>query len=168
VWLKPNSDWRRSYASWPAWEKLKYVDQLMRELGGLAPLVTSRAHVEPLATNRRTLAEHYREKISRQIDWRSEATDTLLLRVFARRPALRTRARAAGFLRARRRELLAAAESAHDAYNLRQVLRIAIERAEELGLYLRGSQRDALPHARWLLAGMTRLLGENERPELNL
>jgi hypothetical protein len=168
VWLKPNSDWRRSYASWPAWDKLRYVDELMHELAAAPPLVTSRAHVEPLAHNRRTLAEHYREKLARQIEWCSEASDTLLLRVFTRRPARRGLARAAAFLRSRRRELLAGGVRNADAYNLQQVLRIAIERADELGLYLRGSQRDAVPHARWLLAGMARLFGERERPQLNL
>jgi hypothetical protein len=35
-------------------------------------------------------------------------------------------------------------------------------------LYLRGSQRNALPHARWLLGRMAKLLGERERPQLNL
>ncbi len=35
-------------------------------------------------------------------------------------------------------------------------------------LYLRGSQRHALPHARWLLARLARLLDERERPQLNL
>jgi hypothetical protein len=168
VWLKPNSDWRRSYASWPAWDKLRYVDELMRELAEAPPLVTSRAHVEPLATNRRTLAEHYREKLARQIDWYSEASDTLLLRVFTRRPPRGGLARAATFLRARRRELLAESELAGGAYNLQQVLRLAIERADNMGLYLRGSQRDAMPHARWLLGSMARLFGERERPQLNL
>jgi hypothetical protein len=168
VWLKPNSDWRRSYASWPAWDKLRYVDELMAELATAPPLVASRAHIEPLATNRRTLAEHYREKLARQIDWCSEASDTLLLRVFTRRPARRGLARAASFLRARRRELLAGSGLAGDAYNMQQVLRIAIERADNMGLYLRGSQRDAVPHARWLLASMARLFGERERPQLNL
>jgi hypothetical protein len=35
-------------------------------------------------------------------------------------------------------------------------------------LYLRSSQRDALPHARWLLASLVRVLGERQRPQLNL
>jgi hypothetical protein len=168
VWLKPNSDWRRSYASWPAWEKLSYVDELMRELAEQPAAVTSRAHIEPLGENRRTLAEHYREKLARQIDWASEATDTLLLRVFTRRPPRPGLARAGSFLRARRRELLDGSRQAADAYNLEQVLRIAIERADELGLHLRGAQRDALPHARWLLASMARLFGDRLRPEVNL
>ena len=63
---------------------------------------------------------------------------------------------------------LLAGSGAEDAYNLEQVLNIAIDRSEALGLYLRGSQRDALPHARWLLGSMARLFGERERPELNL
>jgi hypothetical protein len=170
VWLKPNSDWRRTYASWPAWEKLQLVDELMRGIAGTPPLVRSRAFVEALSTNRRTLAEHYREKIARQSDWRSEAADGLLLRVFARRPARRTAPRAASFLRAHRRELLATVVGAGDMepYTLHQVLRIAIDRSDTMQLYLRGSQRNALPHARWLLGRMAKLLGERERPQLNL
>jgi hypothetical protein len=168
VWLKPNSDWRRSYASWPAWDKLRYVDELMAELAHAPPRVTSRAHIEPLAENNRTLAEHYREKLARQSDWCSEASDTLLLRVFTRRPPRSGLARASTFLRARRRELLAGIAGLDADYNLQQVLRIAIERADNMGLYLRGSQRDALPHARWLLGSMARLFGERERPQLNL
>jgi hypothetical protein len=168
VWLKPNSDWRRSYASWPAWEKLSYVDELMREVAQQPAAVTSRVHIEPLGENRRTLAEHYREKLARQIDWASEATDTLLLRVFTRRPPRPGLARAGSFLRARRRELLDGSRQAADAYNLQQVLRFAIERADELGLHLRGAQRDALPHARWLLASMARLFDDRVRPQVNL
>ncbi len=167
VWLKPNSDWRRSYASWPAWDKLRYVDELMQELAGKPPLVRSRAHIEPLGENSRTLAEHYREKLKRQIDWCSEATDTLLLRVFTRRPPNARLARASSFLRAHTKELLAGS-GIGEAYDLQQVLRIAIERSDNMGLYLRGSQRDALPHARWLLGSMAQLFGERERPELNL
>lgn len=167
VWLKPNSDWRRSYAGWPAWDKLHYVDELMAELASKPTLVRSRAHIEPLRENRRTLAEHYRQKLARQIDWCSEATDTLLLRVFTRNPGASRKLRAAAFLRSRRRELLAGSHS-EEAYNLEQVLGLAIDRSDNMGLYLRGSQRDALPHARWLLESMARLFGERERPELNL
>ena len=170
VWLKPNSDWRRTYASWPAWEKLQLVDEMMGGIAGLAPLVRSRAYVEPLTSNRRTLAQHYREKLARQLDWRSEAIDGLLLRVFAKRPARRGAMRAATFLRARRRELLGRGTlyGEADDYTLRHVLRMAIEASDNMQLYLRGSQRQALPHARWLLARLARLLDEKERPRLNL
>jgi hypothetical protein len=170
VWLKPNSDWRRTYASWPAWEKLTFVNDLMREVSDQTPTVRSRAHIEPLRDNQRTLADHYRERLARQHSWRSEAADNLLLRVFARRPARRTAQRAARFLRGKRKSLLAAVQrdTGVEPYTLHQLLRIAIDRAEYLDLYLRGSQRTAVPHARWLLGGLARIFGEQERPQLTL
>src|SRR5512139_2590269 len=129
VWLKPNSDWRRTYASWPAWEKLEFVDEVMREVADRPPPVRSRAQIEPLRENHRTLAEHYRERLARQHSWRSEAADNLLLRVFARRPARRNAVRAAQFLRGSRKSLLAAVQSdtGVEHYNLHQLLRIAVE-----------------------------------------
>ncbi|MEO6185751.1 MAG: putative zinc-binding metallopeptidase [Steroidobacteraceae bacterium] len=170
VWLKPNSDWRRTYAAWPAWEKLQFVDTVMQDIAAKPALVRSRAHVEPLRENRRTLAEHYREKLARQNDWRSEAADGLMLRVFARQQKRRGVAPAASFLRSHKRQLLAAAKQVSDAdsYMLHQVLRLAIDRSDNMQLYLRGSQRNALPHARWLLGSLARVLGEKERPQLNL
>jgi hypothetical protein len=170
VWLKPNSDWRRTYASWPAWEKLRFVAEVMQDIADQPALVRNRIRIEPLRDNRRTLAQHYHDKLARLTDWRSEAADGLLLRVFARKPKRHDAARAATFLRGHRRELLAGAQrhSDADSYNLHQVLRLAIDRSDNMQLYLRGSQRNALPHARWLLGSLTRVLGERERPQLNL
>src|SRR5512139_1626099 len=34
VWLKPNSNWRRMYAGWPAFHKLRLVDDLMTSVRG--------------------------------------------------------------------------------------------------------------------------------------
>jgi hypothetical protein len=170
VWLKPNSDWRRTYASWPAWDKLRFVDEAMQEVASTSPRVRSRAQIEPLRENTRTLAEHYREKLARRNSWRSEAADNLLLRVFARRPQRRTAVRAAQFLRAHRRTLLTAMqkEAAADSYTAHQMLRIAVDRTHHLDLYLRGAQRTAGPHVRWLMGGLIRIFGERERPKLNL
>jgi hypothetical protein len=142
----------------------------MREVSGKTPAVRSRVHIEPLRENKRTLAEHYRERLARQHSWRSEAADNLLLRVFARRPARRSAMRAAQFLRGSRKSLLAAVQRDTDVetYTLHQLLRIAIDRADYLDLHLRGSRRTAAPHARWLLGGLIRIFGERERPQLNL
>jgi hypothetical protein len=170
VWLKPNSDWRRTYASWPAWEKLHFVAEVMQDIAERPALVRNRIQIEPLRENRRTLAQHYHDKLVRLSDWRSEAADAMLLRVFARKPKRRGSARAASFLRSHRRELLNGAQRQSDAdsYTLHQVLRLAVDRSDNMQLYLRGSQRSALPHARWLLGGLARVLGERERPQLNL
>ena len=37
VWLKPNSSWRRTYAQWPAFHKLEFVDELLTERPRHAP-----------------------------------------------------------------------------------------------------------------------------------
>ena len=34
VWLKPNSSWRRTYAQWPAFHKLEFVDELLEDVRG--------------------------------------------------------------------------------------------------------------------------------------
>jgi hypothetical protein len=76
VWLKPNSDWRRTYASWPAWEKLSFVDEVMHEVSDKTAPVRTRVQIEPLRENQRTLAEHYRERLARQHSWRSRRPTT--------------------------------------------------------------------------------------------
>jgi hypothetical protein len=48
------------------------------------------------------------------------------------------------------------------------MLRIAGDRTHHLDLYLRGAQRTAGPHVRWLMGGLIRIFGERERPKLNL
>jgi hypothetical protein len=170
VWLKPNSDWRRSYAHWPARHKLEYVGELMEGLRGTRPLVGSRRIVEPLRGNRRTLAEHYAERLARRHLGRRSATDDLLLQVFTQRPRRRTHAAAATFLRAHRTRLVAdvVRDTGAARYSVYQVLRIAIARASALDLRLRASQRAALPHARWLLKRMLRDMDQGATPALNL
>ena len=49
VWLRPRSNWRTRYAGWPALKKLEYVDELMGEIAGKRPPVTTRERVDPLS-----------------------------------------------------------------------------------------------------------------------
>ena len=103
--------------------------------------------------------------------YRRTVTDHLLERVFS---AERTRARArraSTFLRAHESaagERHACASCAAERYSVEQILRIVIERAEKLGLWVRGSRRDALRHARWMLVYLTRLYAQGESPRLAL
>ena len=62
VWLAPRSNWRTRYAGWPALKKLEYVDELMAEIAGKRPLLTTRERVDPLSRLTQTLAEHYQKK----------------------------------------------------------------------------------------------------------
>jgi hypothetical protein len=169
VWLKPNSSWRRTYAQWPAFHKLEVVDEMLEEVRGKRAPVRNREVVEPLRENTHTLADHYRRKLKRYSMYRRTVTDHLLERVFTAEKKVRAR-RASTFLRAHALHLVNGTMRVLDAerYSVEQILRIAVERAEKLGLWVRGSRRDALRHARWMLAHLTRLYAQGESHRLSL
>ena len=169
VWLKPNSSWRRTYAQWPAFHKLEFVDELLENVRGTRPPVRNREVVEPLRENTHTLADHYRRKLRRYSMYRRTVTDHLLERVFTAE-RLRRATRASTFLRAHSLHLVNATmrELHAERYSVEQILRIVVERAEKLGLWMRGSRRDALRHARWMLVYLTRLYAQGESPRLSL
>jgi hypothetical protein len=169
VWLKPNSSWRRTYAQWPAFHKLEFVDELLTNVRETRPPVRNREVVEPLRENTHTLADHYRRKLRRYSMYRRTVTDHLLERVFTSERQRRAR-RASTFLRAHSLHLVNATmrELHAERYSVEQILRIVVERAEKLSLWVRGSSRDALRHARWMLTYLTRLYAQGESPRLSL
>jgi hypothetical protein len=171
VWLKPNSDWRRSYGEWPAaLAKLEYMDETMRELRGRAAPVRTRRRIECLNRNRRTLREHYAERLARIARTRSRAADGVLQRVFTTRPARRVAPRASVLLRAVKPRLVdsVARTAGVDRYSVYQVLRRATIRAQQLKLRVRGSRRDALKRSRRMIARLVRLYGKGSGQQLPL
>jgi hypothetical protein len=63
VWLTPRSGWRRRYRDWPALQKLRYVDRLMRKLGASTPKCKGGKLIAPVSKLTMPLAEHYRRRI---------------------------------------------------------------------------------------------------------
>ena len=63
VWLTPRSGWRRRYRDWPALQKLRYVDRLMRKLCGRRPKCTRGELIAPVWELTMPLAEYYRRRI---------------------------------------------------------------------------------------------------------
>ena len=169
VWLKPNSSWRRTYAQWPAFHKLEFVDELLTSVRGKRAPVRNREVFEPLRENTHTLADHYRRKLRRYSMYRRTVTDHLLERVFTAE-RLRRAPRASTFLRAHALHLVNATmrELKAERYSVEQILRIVVERAEKLRLWVRGSRRDALRHSKWMVAYLTRLYAQGESPTLAL
>ena len=170
VWLKPNSSWRRDYEHWPAFKKIEFVDELLAEVRTRRAPVRNREVIEPLRDNTRTLADHYRRKLARHNRYRRSVTDHLLERAFTGEKPTAHACRASAFLRANSIGLVNATlrEYAAERYSVEQILRFAIERAEKLGLWLRGSRRDAQRHARRMLVRLTRVYGQGESPRLSL
>ncbi len=169
VWLKPWSRWRSDYRDWPALGKLEFVDTLMTEVATQPPLVRTRAHVDSLAQDTRTLRQHYAAVLKRYAVPTRREEDELLERVFSYEPGPR-RMRAATLLRRLRPKL-------HDAlatrvgcseYLVHQVMRAAIRRCTELGLYVAGDRRRAVRHAEWLLGRLVRAFERSAGRRLTL
>ena len=159
VWLQPHSDWRRRYAAWPARRKLEYVAQVAAEIGHHRPAVDGRVLVEPLEDNKLTLREHYRRK--RQVERRRHRAlaDGLLRQVFVAEDAARNGAlSAAALLRGMKSSVRTTLErrAGADRYAAQQLVRLAIERCDQLKLYQRGSRRVLVPKLRTALVRMAR------------
>ena len=170
VWLTPQSGWRKSYAGWPALHKLQAVDELIASVRDRRPPVRNRLRIEPLEHNRRTLAQHYRRKLARNRLIRRGLADELLQRAFTPQRPPRRALRAATLLRGEVRRLGAgvARSLKSERYSVEQILRMLIERAEALQLYVRGNRRDALRYSRWMLERLTGLYSQGETPHLPL
>lgn len=136
VWLKPGQRWRRNYAGWPALKKLEYVDSLMEEIAGRAPVVRSRRHVEPLRRDRRTLAEYYAERQARYGTGGTLIFDKELRTLFSDDPRHLNRESAASFLRRMRPRIrqTVARWTGESAYTVDLVVKEMIERSKELKL----------------------------------
>jgi hypothetical protein len=149
VWLKPRSRWRTHYSDWPAMKKLEYVNLLMKEISEEKPRITSREHIEPLRTLRKTLFQHYQEKRARHGVDHPNFYDQDLRKLFSDAPEFRRAPSAAGFLRRFRPELRKAVAywTGEYQYTIDQVLVEMIARCRELNLRLdrppEQAQRDA-------------------------
>ena len=159
VWLQPRSGWRRRYAAWPAKRKLEYVAQVAAEIGRHRPAVDGRVLVEPLEDNKLTLREHYRRKRRAERGRHRALADGLLRKVFVGEDEARNGAPpAAALLRGMKSSVRTTLErrAGADHYGAQQLVRLAIERCEQLKLYQRGSRRVLLPKLRAALVRMAR------------
>ncbi len=141
VWLDPRSAWRSRYRGWPALRKLLYVDQLMRELGGVTPPVRSRMRPYALPTLRHTLQTHYTKRREQYDIGFSDRYDPGLLQVF---DAKGRGEKASVFLRKHGRTLRGQVSRVTGDYDFTvdQVYKEMMGRCRELKLGLNGAQPD--------------------------
>jgi hypothetical protein len=170
VWLKPRSSWRREYSDWPAYAKLRFIDELAREIGGEEPPVSDRATIEDLAQDTRTLREHYAGKLARYRMPRRSGADELLLKIFSPMPRNRASARAATVLRELRQPLRQSIvrSGAFSEYLVHQVLRLMILRCEALNLYVRGPRRELRGHLLWVIGRLAESYEDRQLPRVAL
>jgi hypothetical protein len=154
VWLNPHAHWEKRYAGWPALRKLEYMDELMRQLAGMRPLVTTHRAVDPLRRLHKTLGEHYEEKRKRYERGQADIYDRDLRRLFSDAPEFRRRMPAATFVRRVRREARRQVARWTGAYQyaIDQVLADIITRCRDLRLRLTGPEKAARADFTILLA----------------
>lgn len=137
VWLKPGMRWRRQYEGWGAQRKLEYVDHMMTRLAGRQPSSIVRREVEPMASLKKTLRDHYRRKRAYYtIHWPA-SYERNLYRLFTS-ASRRAWPSAAQFLRHYRREIsdvVARGTGVHH-YTVNHIVRHMIVRCREQNLRL--------------------------------
>jgi len=143
VWLAPKSAWSTEYRGWHALRKLRYVDELMAEIRGEKPPVTSRAIIEPLNGNRGTLREHYAAKRRSLDSADARRYDNRLRKVFGLHYEHPGSLPAASFIRQVRPQLhrLLVRRSHLHPYLVHHVMRLLIRRARDLDLVVAGPLR---------------------------
>lgn len=105
VWLDPNSNWREEYADWPALDKLKYVDHIMKDIQNKQPKKTSGQKHWDATKMKSTLRTYYKKKRDFHAEDYPDFHDFYLNNMF---PPIRKRDRmpAHDIIRHHRREIL--------------------------------------------------------------
>jgi hypothetical protein len=142
VWLTSRSSWRRRYENWPALEKLEYVDELMSEIAGERPSLSSRVEVDPISRLSTTLGEHYRKKREHYAVDIPNILDRDLMRIFTDTPKRARMPSASAFLRRHRSEVrrIASERSGDPQLTLDVAFDEMIARSRELDLRVAGSE----------------------------
>ena len=167
VWLRPRSNWRTRYAGWPALKKLEYVDELMEEIAGKRPLLTSRERVDPLNELSQTLGEYYKKKQALYTFNAPKTYDRDLYRLFSAEPRHRRSPPASIFIRRHRARIrqLVAKWTGENQLTLDAVLDDMISRCREHNLRAVGSERKLFMDFTVLLTAKTMhaLFGPSKR-----
>src|SRR3954463_9297186 len=143
VWLRPRSNWRTRYAGWPALKKLEYVDELMGEIAGKRPLITTRERVDTLGRLSQTLEEHYKKKQAFYAFTPPKTYDRDLSRLFSADPRHHRSKPASALIRRHRAHIrqLVARWTGENQLTLDAVLDEMISRCRELDLRAVGPEQ---------------------------
>ena len=157
VWLRPRSNWRTRYIGWPALKKLRYVDELMKEIAGKRPFLTNRETVDPLSKFSETLGEYYAHKRELYLVDPPRTYDRDLRRLFSAEPKHRRAETAASFIRRNRNRIreLVAKWTGEYQLTLDAVLEDMIARCRKLNLRAVGPERELVMEFTILLTAKT-------------
>jgi len=147
VWLTPESDWQNSYADWPALKKIEYVEHVMRDIGDELPTSVEPTEDDlPVSAMSYTVEEHYRDAEESIPIHDRRVFDGDLRNIFAAEGEAPTAQGAADFIAGHRREIVARISywTGESSYVVKQFIDFLRERADSLGLRVRGLEASTL------------------------
>ena len=139
VWLDPNSNWREAYRDWGCYAKLQYVDAVVREYGGKAPLVSGDDYDFASEALVHSIEEHYARARPALLDLPVEFDQDLRTIFRSDLPGeTAEQLRADLFILRHRRQLVARVARWTGLYDVlvRSLLNHFVTRCEKLGLWL--------------------------------
>ena len=147
VWLKPNSDWRHRYASWPAFKKLQYVDHLMVEIKNKRPKIRNQRKDHPVEKIRTTLREYYQDKVQRYGIDHAEFFDIDLRRLFITKDDAPKSEKASHYIRSIQNPVMEIVQrwTGEYKYRISEVMQDMIKRCDELDLRVDKKHKDMFP-----------------------
>ena len=140
VWLNPEIDWKNLYQGWPAINKLKYVDQLMKELKGKDFKDNSVIAKYPFAIDfmKKRLMNHYKKRKKVYAEEDEAYFDNDLKKIFSLNLPKKGQLSAAQLLRENRQIILKNVSywSQERKYIIKNLLSRLIKRCHWLKLYV--------------------------------
>ena len=138
VWLTPRSKWRGKYRNWGALKKLRFVDQLMREIGPKKPVVTDGDRINPIENLNITLLEYYNKSEERYRQKAQGYVDDVLQEIFSTNGKGEKRIPAGAFIEKNRNHLVDMIShwTGEETSSVNPLIEKLIDRAKELSLNL--------------------------------
>jgi hypothetical protein len=139
VWLTPNLDWRAQYKGWGAFEKLKYVDEVMNEIRRKEPLVKEGEKYWQAKDMRIMLKNFYKKKRASFAEAFPDFHDSNLKKIFVSQETLPQVSKfplAWELIKKYRRDILnnVSAWTGEKKYIINELLKTVIERSSVLKL----------------------------------
>ena len=145
VWLMPESQWQEKYKDWPVLKKLRYVDNVMKDIADKAPRVTLKGQPPYSAVRMRsTLATHYERKRRVLGSEFQGFYDDSLRELFVMKHPAPSASKASQVLRAHRAQLVRNVTrwTGHRKYDIYQLVNRLAARCDELGLAARTGDQE--------------------------
>ncbi len=144
VWLNPKTNWKKRYQNWPALQKLKLVDEMMKSLQGCQPPVRKKEKPGLINKSRKKLKTYYQNKKDYLGLDEPFYLDPLLLRLFSAEAEFKKKKRAATFIRNERKLIsgMVARWTGQYKYTINLMLGEVIQSCQEKKLHLTKSERE--------------------------